>query len=201
MPKIVDHETRRKELAEATWRVIRREGLEGVSVRKVAREAGVSAGSLRHYFASQSELLAFALQMVGERLTERIQRLPLGRSLRGDIESIIAQVLPLDEERTTETVIWLAFMGKAMVDRGLGELAASTYQQLYEFFLEIIKAMVRYGGLPANTDVELEARRLHALVDGLAVHCVSGNATLSPEMVWRVVTYHLDELMKCPKHA
>ena len=74
MPKIVDHEARRKELAEAAWRVIRREGLEGASVRNVAKEAGMSLGSLRHYFATQSELLAFSMRMVGERVKERIKK-------------------------------------------------------------------------------------------------------------------------------
>ena len=50
MPIVVDPEERRRDLAEAVWRVVRRDGLERASVREVAREAGVSMGSLRHYF-------------------------------------------------------------------------------------------------------------------------------------------------------
>jgi Uncharacterized protein conserved in bacteria len=59
VPKVVDPAERRRELAEAVWRVIRRDGLEQASVRNVAREADLSMGSLRHYFATQSELMAF----------------------------------------------------------------------------------------------------------------------------------------------
>ena len=59
MPKIVDHEVRRRELAEAVWRVIVRDGVGDVSIRSVAAEAGWSSGALRHYFSTRAELLAF----------------------------------------------------------------------------------------------------------------------------------------------
>jgi AcrR family transcriptional regulator len=195
MPKRVNHETRRRQLAEAAWRVIRREGLEGASVRNIAREAGMSLGSLRHYFASQNELLAFALNMVGERIRERIEHLSLGRDLRRDIETIIGQTLPLDEERATESIIWLAFLGRSMTDPALGELAASAHEQLYGLFRRLTEAMVRFGLLPPDADAELEARRLHAIVDGLALHAVSSRGAVSPETVRRVISYHLDRLM------
>ncbi|MGM0975119.1 MAG: TetR/AcrR family transcriptional regulator [Bacillota bacterium] len=64
MPKKVDHEKQKKVLAKAAWRVIKKEGIEGASVRKIAKEAGLSAGSLRHYFSNQSELLAYSMNLV-----------------------------------------------------------------------------------------------------------------------------------------
>ena len=83
MPKVVDHEQRRRELAHAVWRVIRRQGVDQASVRTVALEAGWSPGALRHYFATQSELLAFAMRLVVERIEGRIaaidQATDLGR--------------------------------------------------------------------------------------------------------------------------
>ncbi|MGB3635817.1 MAG: TetR family transcriptional regulator, partial [Rubrobacteraceae bacterium] len=68
MPKIVDHEERRRELAEAVWRVILRDGVEGVSVRNVAAEAGWSTGALRHYVGTKEDLLASATQLLDERV-------------------------------------------------------------------------------------------------------------------------------------
>jgi AcrR family transcriptional regulator len=41
--------------------VIRRDGVAAASVRAVAREAGTSMGALRHWFATQDELLHFAM--------------------------------------------------------------------------------------------------------------------------------------------
>ena len=59
MPKIVDHDKQRQRVAEVALRVIQRGGLEKATVRNIAEEAELSVGSLRHYFTSQAELLAF----------------------------------------------------------------------------------------------------------------------------------------------
>ena len=75
MPKPIDHNERRERIAEAAWRVILREGVAGASVRSVAVEAGQSAGSLRHVFYSQSQLLAFALELVTTRAAARVEKI------------------------------------------------------------------------------------------------------------------------------
>jgi len=122
MPRLVDHTARREELAEAVWRVIRRDGLERASVRNVAREAGRSPGSLRHFFTTQSELMAFSMRLVAERARARLEsRRPSG-DVRRDVEGLIAEVLPLDAERRTEAEVWLAFAGQALVDPTLHAL-------------------------------------------------------------------------------
>lgn len=71
MPKQIDHEKRRKEIAEATWRVILERGMEGASARNIAKEAGLSLGALRHYFSTQDELLVFAMKLVQEKVMAR----------------------------------------------------------------------------------------------------------------------------------
>ena len=61
MPKIVDHDERRRSLIEATWRVIAREGIASATTRGIAREAGCSSAVLAHYFADKAELMASAM--------------------------------------------------------------------------------------------------------------------------------------------
>lgn len=77
MPKLVDHDKQRVLVAEAAWRIIRRDGMEQASVRNIAEEAGVSVGSMRHYFSTQSELLRYAMNLVSERVSHRVQKCPL----------------------------------------------------------------------------------------------------------------------------
>jgi len=60
MPKIVDHEERRAEVLEATWRVIATRGLDAATVRQIAKEAGVSSGVLAHYFTDKDDILVQA---------------------------------------------------------------------------------------------------------------------------------------------
>jgi AcrR family transcriptional regulator len=59
LPKVVDHEQKRKLIAESAWRINESKGIEHASIRAVAANAGLSPGALRHYFSTQDELLLF----------------------------------------------------------------------------------------------------------------------------------------------
>lgn len=196
MPKIVDHDARRVELAEAAWRVIRRKGLEGASVRNVAKEAGMSIGSLRHYFSSQDELLAFSMNMVSERVKDRIQKMRLTGDLRADLIAFIEETLPLDEDKTSEAIIWLGFMTRALVDPALAKMALRVNNALFDLFRTLMGLAKKHGAISPEKDVELEARRLHALVDGLVVHALTNPEAVTKETMRRTVAIHLDELLE-----
>jgi AcrR family transcriptional regulator len=89
--------------------VIRRDGLQRASVRNVAREAGLSMGSLRDYFATQSELLCFAMHLVGDRARARVRELRPAADPRATAERLLQELVALDDERRAESEVWLAF--------------------------------------------------------------------------------------------
>ena len=64
---------RRREILEATVRVIGRGGVEAVEHRAVAAEAGVPLGSTTYYFDSKADMVAQALHHVADRETERVE--------------------------------------------------------------------------------------------------------------------------------
>lgn len=195
MPKVVDTDMRRRELAEAVWRVILRDGLDRASVRNVAREAGLSMGSLRHYFGSQTELLAFAMRLVPERVRGRVEALDLSsRGPRQAIEQVLSEVLPLDAERRAEAEVWLALTGRALVDPTLRELRDEGYDLLRELCVGAVRALVDSGDATPGLDVNLEAERLYAVVDGLALHAVVRPERAPAGQVAAVLARHLDGL-------
>jgi AcrR family transcriptional regulator len=194
VPRIVDVETRRQDLAEAVWRVIRRDGVEQASVRTVAAEAGLSVGSLRHYFASQSELLAFAMRLVIDRATARVAALPLTGNARANAETVLQEVVPLDAERRAEVTVWLAFTGQALVDPILRSLRDHGDELLLGGCRTMIAAMIDQGSAAAELDLEVEAERLHALIDGLSLHAVARPEQVTRATVQRVLRRHLDAL-------
>ncbi len=57
MPKHVDHDLRRREILDATCRVLGEGGLKALSFRNVAQSLGGSTTLVTHYFASQDALL------------------------------------------------------------------------------------------------------------------------------------------------
>ncbi|WP_442603955.1 TetR/AcrR family transcriptional regulator [Paenibacillus sp. KN14-4R] len=195
MPKIVNHDTRREKLAEAAWRIIRHSGLEAVSVRSVAEEAGMSLGALRHYFATQAELLEFSMRLVADRITERIEQIALNEEPLEEIERAILQLVPMDDERLAESEVWLSFIGKALTDPQLKTLNQEMYEGLSRFFHLIIHVMIKLELTKPDIDAELEARRLHALVDGLLVHGVTNRVDCPPDEISRVIRYHLNSIL------
>ena len=186
MPRLVDRDARRRELAEAVWRVIGRDGVEGASVRAVASEAGLSAGSLRHFFPSQSDLLAYAMNLVVERIEARVAAAPAaGVSERRAIEQRLQQLLPLETARRTENDVWLAFTAQALVNPELRDQWADVHRALRQACTIAVHAL-------GARDVEFEARRLHAVIDGLAVHAALSRREAEPSRLTATLIRHLD---------
>jgi AcrR family transcriptional regulator len=194
MPKVVDHEERRRELVNATWRVIHRDGVEGATVREIAAEAGCSPGSLRYYFPAQSVLLAFAMEGLADRVAERIAGLEPAADVRESIQRALEEVLPLDDERRTEMEVWLAFTARAQVDETLRQQRDETHMALLAFARRCVDALAAAGLLRQELSEGLETARLHALIDGLALHAFTSPETMSPRRARKILRAHLASL-------
>jgi AcrR family transcriptional regulator len=187
MPKIVDHAERREQLAAALWRIVVRDGVEAASLRRVAAEAGWSVGSLRHYFDTQGELLRFAMELVVRRVTERIAQLPSEGDRRAVATDLLHQFLPLDADRRAEMEVWLAFASRALVEPGLRELRDESHAAVRRVCRQAVELL---GALRP----ELEAERLHALVDGLAQHAIVAPDVTTPDRQRELLAAHLESL-------
>ncbi len=195
VPKIVDPAERRRHLAEAAWRVIRRDGLERASVRNVAREAGLSSGSLRHMFTTQAELLVFAMNHVVDRIERRLDALDPTGDPRLAAERFLGELLPLDEERREENEVWLAFTARALVDPELRECSKKSYDALRAGCRRWVTAI---GG--DDIDIDLETDRLHAVLDGLAIHAATQPEITTADRLHAILAMHLSTLSG-PKDA
>src|SRR3954454_13822279 len=116
MPKIVDHAARREEIAEALWRVVRRDGIRSASVRTIAAEAGWSAGAVRYYFTDQGGLLSFAMDLVSRRVYERVSAIKPTGSPTETAHRYLEEVIPLDDERQAEFEVWSWFVAQARAE-------------------------------------------------------------------------------------
>lgn len=163
-------------------RVAATEGLQAVSLRLVAREAGVSTGMVQHYFRTKDEMMSFALTVVGERVDERLAEKaaaegsappwePDGSVSPGAVvRDILIEMLPLDEARHREGQVGLAFHAYAAVrPRAAAQLHADT-EQLEAFLADRIRQAQHRGESPEHLRPEHEARMLLALVEGLSMH-------------------------------
>ncbi|MBN9759411.1 MULTISPECIES: TetR/AcrR family transcriptional regulator [unclassified Pseudonocardia] len=178
MPKVVDHGQRRGEIAEALWRIAAAEGLEAVSLARVAQEAGVSKGRVQHYFASRDELLDFAAQHLRLRVDERVRaRMAAAApsSPLGEVRALLVALLPLDDDARTDARVGSAFLIRALGDDRLRE-TYRTGDRLIRAAVADRLAAARDAGELAALDPDREATVLLALAGGLAESVLLGDA-------------------------
>jgi AcrR family transcriptional regulator len=175
MPRVVDHEQRRAEVAAAVWRVVSRDGLEAVTVRRVAAETGMSTSVVSHYFADKDDLLRLAFRLVVERGRARVEAQARAGSA-GRARALLVTGLPLDAERRAEARVWFSFLGLALTRPDL----AVEQRAAYRAWRGALAAALRDEGLPERLDADAEAAALIALVDGLAVQAAFAPRQVPP---------------------
>jgi AcrR family transcriptional regulator len=190
----IDTDARRRELGEALWRVVLRDGIEAASVRKVAAEAGVSAGSLRHVFPSQSELLTFAMQLVIDEVTRRVEAVEPSGDTREAVERVLQSLLVLDPETGAIFDVWLAFATRARVDASLRPLRDQVHAQVRTLCRVSVEALCADESARPDLVVGDEAERLHAFIDGLAMHATLEPDLTTPARQVELLSLHLDSL-------
>jgi AcrR family transcriptional regulator len=192
----IDGDARRRELGEALWRVVLREGIEAASVRKVAAEAGISKGSLRHVFPSQSELLTFAMQLIIDEVGARVAAADASGDVRDVVERRLHSLLVLDPETRAVIDVWLAFAARARVDPSLRPLRDETHARVRGLCRECVETLRAHGLTRNGLDLDREAERLHALIDGLAMHATLAPEVTTPARQVELLAQHLDTLAR-----
>ncbi|WP_181833682.1 TetR/AcrR family transcriptional regulator [Acidipropionibacterium virtanenii] len=192
MPRVVDHDERRSEIAETALGVVLRQGLDGVTLRGVASAAGCSTGALRHYFPTQQELQEYVMAAASSRLREgvlaRLQGPHPGATMVEQIASVVEEMLPLDQTRRRELELWsaLAEWERRNPPEG-GSVIWSDRRALYRRCLASLYGYPSAGGLQDATQphpddqVEMWAAVLHTFVDGLASQLTDTPGQVSPE--------------------
>ena len=182
MPRTVNVEERERVVSEAAWRVLERDGLTELSVRKVAAEAGLPPSSLRYTFATQASVREVAISLILERLADRIALLSSEASPAARARAMLLELLPLDRDRRTEMEVSLALGAMAMTDATL-ELS---HQRVMRAVRDLCAAALELIHAPT---AELDGT--HALIDGLALHLVRQPPDADTDWAVRVVDAHL----------
>lgn len=173
MPKIVDHDERRRVIVEALWRVVARDGAHEVSVRHVAAEAGMPKSSIGHYVGTMPQLLGLAVDQLIEVNTDYILALDLLELDPEKVTEALYTLVPVSERRRHMSSVWLLLVAQASADPEFAEVLHRLNASVAEGVRELLMGMSQQGLLHASRDIDTETRRLHALIDGLSVQCMT----------------------------
>jgi TetR/AcrR family transcriptional repressor of bet genes len=195
MPRVVDHEERRWEIVFALWLVIAEHGIEGVSLRQVAAEAGVSMGRIQHYFGTKDALVLAGCTALVDRAyggyLETADATPRDRLLH-----VVSQQIPRDDAGRMGVSVWYAYVAKSISHVAVRQVLAEARRGAEDECARLIRAdggagggsdgggdvvgdsggdTGVAGGEAADDGALTQARRLLALADGLTLRVLVGD--------------------------
>lgn len=196
MPKIVNHEQKRKIIAEAAWSIIEKEGIEKASIRRVATEAGMSPGALRHYFSTKDEMLLFVIEYYLEMGKKRSDNKNWSDDPLQAVEEVLLELVPIDQERKIEISVWWIFALRSLTSEVLKDKKDEMTDGIYNLAASMIEILALKKKLSDSVNVELEKSRLSALLEGLSFHTLLRPDLYTPTKVKEVIHYHIESLCK-----
>lgn len=199
MPKLVDHEKRRLEIAQATWVTIKALGLENLTLRDIAIKAGFTTGVFSHYFKNKNSVLRYSFNIAYRNAYDRIikanEDIPDG-FMR--IRNALVELLP--DGRRPESI---AFVSLCFGIRNSKDpLLAKEYKIKMDEYRELLKLYI----LDVLNKDEIHIQKMPdeiidlftAVLDGLCIEALLNPKTYTKKRCIRTIENMIEELSYKP---
>jgi TetR/AcrR family transcriptional regulator, transcriptional repressor of bet genes len=184
----LDHDARRRRIAEVVVDVIAREGLDAATVRHIAAAVGYSTTVITHYFADKHDLLLSAYHIMDGIAATRFKEV-YGR----DPTDLVGYMMSMCALDAADLGYWRTFI--AIWDRSLRDPAfAAELRSWIDEALLRIQAFIKVLN-PQCADPARIARRLFALTYGISVQLVFDPGSWSTEAVRQALTSEVEHLV------
>ncbi len=188
----VNHEDRRRLIAETAKRIIGEEGIDAATVRRIATELDCSTRAITHYFPEKDELLYWAYEVIALQgqsdFAGAAQSAPT--DLVGALEAMTAGV---NEKNTGLWKVYVAFWAKAARDPAF----AQVQQKKIEHARGVIASVIRARNPEREDSVDC-ARLLIALVSGISVHALMEPSAWPSEIIRAALEGHIANVLGPP---
>jgi AcrR family transcriptional regulator len=173
VPKIVDHEGRRRLIARAFQEQVAELGFATTTYARIAASANISVGLIQHYFADRHALVEFAYDDLIRCRDDRIEAgVAAGEKkrwpIRRIIDSVVRELLPLDEQRRREHRVARQLQLAAVQDPDLAVLAMGAHEALRQRVATAVRNGKECGEVEPEVDADVAAVRIISAVYGLA---------------------------------
>jgi len=194
MPKIVDHDLQREKFAEAAMSLIARHGLEGLTMRAVAAEAGLSYGSLFHYFESKDELLKHAIRHSTSQQTRRVNEYTCKYAGLTALEHLLCDDAIINESSRDAWMVWMTFQYKVALQASFAELHSELIDGWLGRITQLLKDAREAGEISESLDIEFEAMAVWAYSAGIGQLGLLHAESLPAKLQKRLISAYLDKL-------
>ncbi len=194
MPKIVDHDIQRVKFAEAAMSLIARHGLEGVTMRAVAAEAGLSYGSLFHYFKSKDELLMHAIRHSTTLQTKRVNEYVSQYSGLKALEHLLCDDAIITDSSRDDWMVWLTFLYQAALQKSFADLHAQLIDGWRRRIEGLLKDAQEAGEIREDLDISFEAMGVWAYSSGIGQLGLLHRELLPAKLQKQLISAYIDKL-------
>jgi AcrR family transcriptional regulator len=169
----------RERVMQEAWALLAERGLADLSLSELGRRLDTSAGHLSYYFGSKSGLLLELLRWSEDELAEQLAAVV---ESGGSAEERLHRLCVLNFPRAAgdpRWLLWVELWPRVMHEPALRE-AQLEYDAAWRAAITGILAEL-------TDDVEMLTQRVIALMDGLSVALLTGDATLTVDQAWEHV--------------
>ena len=143
--------------------------------------------SIGHYVGTMPQLLGLAVDELIEKVTERALALDLFTLDQDKVVDELMTLVPMAKDRRSRSGVWLLVLSQSPADPDMAAVLQRLNGAFYEAICELLTMMNRQGLRSDEREMEIDARRLHALIDGLSVQSLTDASTRSVEEVRAVL--------------
>jgi TetR/AcrR family transcriptional regulator, transcriptional repressor of bet genes len=173
----------KQKLLKAAIDTISTEGLDGVTISKVTKNASLSRGMCNYHFETKEHLIVEAFEMIYHEHVTTWRRILYDRS-RHPVErmkDLITALLTPPIADTNNLAVWLAFWGVLSSRQTYFDLCAKTDRE-YEDAVENVLREIAGADDPVNgLSLHAIAVSLTGLIDGLGLQFVIAPGQLTPQ--------------------
>lgn len=153
---------RRKELRQAAFAVLQKEGVAGATLEKVAARAGASKGIVLHYFRNKRELFEHAMREGNAVLRDAvIDRLKRARTPLERVDAVIEGNFEPHLFQPAMCHAWLSLCAEVPRDRELARIQTVIHARMRSNLMSGLR------DLTTREEAESIAMGVTALIDGL----------------------------------
>jgi len=181
MPKRVDHSERRKAFLQAAYRVIKKHGFAGVTVRSVAKEAGFTTGALVHYVDSMDQLLVEASEYSARDVRAHMEAAEALEDPLLALREVLYLALPSDEDKRGNWNYFLGFWERSVYNPAVRKVTHLRYSEWLKRTARLIRRAKTAGDLDPQLDIQKASRACVAMIDGIAIQVLRSGKPLSPK--------------------
>lgn len=196
MPRQVDHARRRREIVDATLKVLSEVGTRGLSFRAIANEMGGSTTLITHYFPTQRELLDEVSEQTLADWDDEIRAMDAQEEAPAvRLQALLRWLVPLSDEGLRDERNRIHLLAGQL----LGEENRTIFQAMEMRIRDLIRAHVI--GLVPPEEVERTVEILRVTTNGVVLSVVEHPEQWTPERQIAVLDWVTSSLGIAPADA